>query len=298
MQTGFSFFKEQLRDYYSESEIKSFYCLIMESVYGLDKQSVLLGKDTQIFPDEKPVIEKTIEDLKNFRPIQYILGETEFYGLKFKVNGHVLIPRPETEELVEQILNPSPFTLHPSPFTILDIGTGSGCIAVALARFLPEAEVYASDISEKALEVAMGNALDNRTDVRFVRHDIFDAWPENLPEQFDVMVSNPPYVTPEEKGVMSKNVLDYEPHQALFVSQAKPLLFYERIADVARERLKTNGRLYFETNAVYGKDTAEMLRKKGFKTVLLLKDISGNERMVVTSPSPPPPPSEGAGGGH
>ena len=316
MQTGLSFFKEQLRDYYTESEIKLFYRMIMESVYGLDLQSVLLGKDTQIFSEEKPVIEKAIEDLKKFRPIQYILGETEFYGLKFKVNEHVLIPRPETEELVEQVvkgeryrvkgtgftvhgsrftpypspftLHPSPFTLHPSPFTLLDIGTGSGCIAVALARFLPEAEVYASDISEKALEVALENALYNRTDVRFVRHDIFDAWPENLPEQFDVIVSNPPYVTPEEKGVMSKNVLNYEPHRALFVPQEKPLLFYERIADIAQERLKANGRLYFEINAVYGKDTAEMLRKKGFQTVRLLKDISGNERMVVTSPQPPP----------
>lgn len=303
MQTGLSFFKEQLRDYYTESEIKSFYCLIMESVYGLDKQSVLLGKDTQIFSEEKPVIEKTVEDLKKFRPIQYILGETEFYGLKFKVNEHVLIPRPETEELVEQVvrgegyrvqgsrftvhpipftLHPSPFTLHPSPFTLLDIGTGSGCIAVALAKFLPEAEVYASDISEKALEVALGNALDNQTDVRFVRHDIFDAWPENLPEQFDVIVSNPPYVTPEEKVVMSKNVLDYEPHQALFVPQEKPLLFYERIADVARERLKANGRLYFETNAAYGKDAVEMLRGRGFEAARLLKDISGNERLVIS----------------
>ena len=295
MQTGLSFFKEQLRDYYTESEIKLFYRMIMESVYGLDLQSVLLGKDTQIFSEEKPVIKKTVEDLKKFRPIQYILGETEFYGLKFKVDEHVLIPRPETEELVEQVVQGeryrvkgTGFTVHGSPFTLLDIGTGSGCIAVALAKFLPEAEVYASDISEKALEVALGNALDNQTDVRFVRHDIFDAWPENLPEQFDVIVSNPPYVTPEEKDGMSKNVLNYEPHRALFVPQEKPLLFYERIADIAQERLKANGRLYFEINAVYGKDTAEMLRKKGFQTVRLLKDISGNERMVVTSPQPPP----------
>ncbi|MDR1631288.1 MAG: peptide chain release factor N(5)-glutamine methyltransferase [Dysgonamonadaceae bacterium] len=271
--------KEQLRDYYPESEIKSLYYLIMESVCRLDKQSVLLGKDTQIFPDEKPVIEKIIEDLKKFRPIQYILGETEFYELKFKVNEQVLIPRPETEELVERILNE--FTVHRSPFTVLDIGTGSGCIAVALSKFLPGTEVYASDISEKALEVALENARNNQTDVRFVRHDIFDAWPENLPQQFDVIVSNPPYVTPEEKDGMSKNVLNYEPHQALFVPKEKPLLFYERIADVARERLKPNGRLYFETSAVYGKDTADMLRNKGFETVRLFRDISGKERILT-----------------
>ena len=153
---------------------------------------------------------------------------------------------------------------------------------MALARFLSGAEVYASDISEKALEVAQENAIDNRTDVRFVLHNIFDAWPENLPEQFDVIVSNPPYVTPEEKDGMSKNVLDYEPHRALFVPQEKPLLFYERIADVARERLKANGRLYFETNAAYGKDAVEMLRGRGFEAARLLKDISGNERLVIS----------------
>lgn len=275
----FSYVKEQLRDYYTESEIKSLYCLIMESVCRLDKQSVLLGKDAQIFSEEKLIIEKIIEDLKKCRPVQYILGETEFYGLKFKVNEQVLIPRPETEELVEQILNES--TIHRSPFTILDIGTGSGCIAVALAKFLPGAKVYASDISEKALEVALTNALNNQADVRFVRHDIFEDWPANLPEQLDMIVSNPPYVTPEEKDNMSKNVLDYEPHQALFVPQEKPLLFYERIADVASEHLKANGRLYFETSAVYGKDTAEMLRSKGFETVRLSRDISGKERILV-----------------
>ncbi|MDR2690720.1 MAG: peptide chain release factor N(5)-glutamine methyltransferase [Dysgonamonadaceae bacterium] len=275
----FSYVKAQLRDYYTESEIKSLYFLIMESVCRLDTQSVLLGKDAQIFPEEKLIIERIIEDLKKYRPVQYILGETEFYGLKFKVNGQVLIPRPETEELVERILND--FTVCRSPFTVLDIGTGSGCIAVALAKFLPGAEVYASDISEKALEVARANALNNQTDVRFVRHDIFDGWPENLPEQLDVIVSNPPYVTPEEKKDMSKNVLDCEPHQALFVPQEKPLLFYERIADLAQVHLRANGRLYFETSAVYGKDTAEMLGSKGFGAVRLFRDISGKERILV-----------------
>ncbi|MDR1610615.1 MAG: peptide chain release factor N(5)-glutamine methyltransferase [Candidatus Symbiothrix sp.] len=281
MQAIFSFIKEQLQDYYTESEIKSFYYLMMESGCRLDKQSVLLGKDTQISPDEKRLIEKMVEDLKKFRPVQYILGETEFYGLKFKVNEHVLIPRPETEELVEQIL--SEFTVHRSPLTILDIGTGSGCIAVALAKFFPDTEVYALDISEKALEVAAENARSNRVNVQFVRHDIFEDLPGNLPEQWDIIVSNPPYITPAEKKMMSKNVLDYEPQQALFVPQEKPLLFYERIADIARNCLKENGKLYFETSAFHGKATAEMLKEKGFGDVQLFRDISGKDRILVAS---------------
>jgi release factor glutamine methyltransferase len=279
MQTLFFYIKEQLRDYYPESEIKSFYYLIMESACRLDKQSVLSGKDTQISPDEKLVVEKMIEDLKTFRPIQYILGETEFYGLKFKVNEQVLIPRPETEELVERVLDEC--KARGARYRVLDVGTGSGCIAVALAKFLPEAEMHASDISEKALEVASENARNNRVNVSFVRHDIFGDWPENWPEQFDVIISNPPYVTPEEKKSMSKNVSDYEPHQALFTPQGKPLFFYERIADIALNRLKVNGNLYFETSAVYGKEAANMLRAKGFKNVRLFRDISGKERILA-----------------
>ena len=275
---------------------------MMESVCRLDKQSVLLGKDTQISPDEKRIFKKMTEDLKKFRPIQYILGEMEFYGLKFKVNEQVLIPRPETEELVEQVLTfarhcdlpPNPLKGEltslkregNSPFRglggrVLDIGTGSGCIAIALAKFLPGAEVYALDISEKALEVALENARNNQVTVQFFRHDIFEELPENLPEQWDIIVSNPPYVTPGEKELISKNVLDYEPHRALFVPQEKPLLFYERIADIARKRLKENGKLYFETSAIHGKETAEMLKKKGFGNIRIFRDIAGRDRVLV-----------------
>jgi len=311
MQAIFSYIKEQLRDYYPESEIKSFYYLIMKSVCRLDKQSVLLGKDTQISPDEKRFIEKIIEDLKKFRPIQYILGETEFYGYKFKVNEQVLIPRPETEELVERVLTfarhcegearsnlpppqplptkggeldcftPFAMTKNSASHRVLDVGTGSGCIAVILAKFLTGAEVYATDISEKALEVALENALDNQVTVQFIRHDIFEDWPEYLPERWDIIVSNPPYVTPGEKKIMSKNVLDYEPHQALFVPMENPLLFYERIADISLEHLKENGRLYFETSAVHGKEAMEMLKEKGFGNVRLFQDMAGRDRVLT-----------------
>ena len=278
MQATFPYIKEKLQDYYPESEIKSFYYLIMESVCRLDKQSVLLGKDTQISPDEKQCIEKIIEDLKKFRPIQYILGKTEFYGLSFKVNEQVLIPRPETEELVERVMDGC--KVRGTGYGVLDVGTGSGCIAVTLAKFLPEAEVYALDISEKALEIASENARNNQVNVQFFRHDIFEDWPEYLPEQWDIIVSNPPYVTPEEKINISKNVLDYEPHQALFVPQEKPLLFYERIADISRKHLKENGQLYFETSAIHGKEAMEMLKEKGFGSVRLFQDMAGRDRVL------------------
>ncbi|MDR0769564.1 MAG: peptide chain release factor N(5)-glutamine methyltransferase [Dysgonamonadaceae bacterium] len=272
----FPHIKNQLQDYYPESEIKSFYYLMMQAVCRLDKQAILLGKDAQISMSDKQRIEKIIEDLKKFRPIQYILGETEFCGLKFMVNEHVLIPRPETEELVEQTVKW--YTGNGKQRRVLDIGTGSGCIAVALAKFLPEATVYALDISEKALEVAAANARNNGVDVQFFRHDIF----EDLQGWWDIIVSNPPYITSSEKEAMSKNVLDYEPRQALFVPQEKPLIFYERIADVALNCLKENGKLYFETSAVHGKATAEMLRKKRFKDVQLFQDISGKDRILVS----------------
>jgi release factor glutamine methyltransferase len=189
-----------------------------------------------------------------------------------------LIPRPETEELVEWILSFFPRTL--SPVFVVDVGSGSGCIAVVLAKLLPSAVVYALDVSEKALYIGKQNALRNDVSVSFVLHDIFEELPENLPKQWDIIVSNPPYVTPSEKAMISKNVLDYEPHQALFVPQDNPLLFYEQIASIALNRLKKEGSLYFETSSIYGNETANMLKEKGFQIVELKKDISGRDRMI------------------
>jgi release factor glutamine methyltransferase len=293
MQHTLSFIKEQLRNFYPESEIKSFSYLILESVCGLDKHSVLRGKDTHLSLNERLRIQKIVEDLKKYRPIQYILGETEFYGLKFKVDENVLIPRPETEELVDLIRrsdlspNPSPQergvwnrACMPWKRSCLDIGAGSGCIAVALAKNLPYISVYAMDISEKALKIARQNADANQVKVQFLQHDILADWPTALPEKWDIIVSNPPYITPEEKETMLKNVLDYEPHQALFVPQEKPLLFYERIAGLGVYHLKETGALYFEINAHYGKETVEMLQAKNYRTVQLFKDISGKDRMI------------------
>lgn len=281
MKTIFHFIREQLRDFYSDSEIQSLSYWIVESVCKMDQSSVLRGKDKQLSLNEHFRMQGILEELKKYRPIQYILGESEFYGLPFIVDENVLIPRPETEELVEWIINEEK---PRAGYKLLDIGTGSGCIAVALAKHLPVAEVFASDISDKALDVARQNAVRNQVDVHFFQHDILKDEPFDFPFSplpLDCIVSNPPYITPEEKVSMGKNVLDYEPHQALFVPQDHPLLFYERIADFARNRLKEGGSLYFETNSLYGQAAAKMLEDKLFHLVKLLKDISGNDRILI-----------------
>jgi len=279
MKTIFNFIREQLRDFYPDAEIKLFSYLIIAAVCKMDKLSVLQHKDKQLSLNEHVRIQAIIEELKKYRPIQYILGETEFYGLIFKVNENVLIPRPETEELIERIIKE-----EKPPLSLLDIGTGSGCIAVTLAKFLSGTEVFALDISEEALEIARQNANNNHADVHFFQHDILKDDPFAFPYTsltFDCIVSNPPYVTLKDKATMAKNVLDYEPHLALFVPQDNPLLFYERIAGFARSRLKKAGSLYLETNSLYGRASAKVLENKKFRNVKLLKDISGNDRILI-----------------
>ena len=253
----------------------------MESVCFPDKPSVLRHKDKELSLNENLRIQEIIEELKNYRPIQYILGETEFYGLKFKVDENVLIPRPETEELVEWIIKEEKPRVG---YQLLDIGAGSGCIAVTLAKHFPEAEVFALDISDKALDIAGQNAINNQTEVYFFQHNILTDDPLAFPFStltFDCIVSNPPYITAKEKASMARNVLDYEPHQALFVPHENPLLFYERIADFALKRLKKAGSLYLETSSLHGQSVAATLKNRKFRTIELLKDISGNDRIII-----------------
>jgi release factor glutamine methyltransferase len=272
--------QEQLRGLYPDLEIKSLAYLTLEFVCQKNRQSLLLGKDKQLSPNERNQVEEIVADLRKFKPIQYITGETEFYGRKFKVDENVLIPRPETEELVDWIVNLFSHQASQAKLSILDIGTGSGCIAVSLAAQFPSASVYALDISEQALEIAGQNAEKNEVKIQLIRHDILEGLPDYLPEKWDVVVSNPPYITPQEKISMSENVLNYEPHQALFVPQDKPLLFYEQIAGLALHRLKSTGNLFFETGSLYGEKTVAMLKEKGYRSVELIKDISGNDRMI------------------
>jgi release factor glutamine methyltransferase len=232
--------------------------------------------------------ESVLSELKKEKPIQYILGETEFYGLPFLVNENTLIPRPETEELVEWIIKSTKYEIQSTKLRILDIGTGSGCIAISLAKNFPNAEVSAIDVSEKALATAKKNAEINKVEVDFINvdilkiNDLVELPTSNfqLPTQFDIIVSNPPYVRNLEKAEIKSNVLEYEPHLALFVEDTDALLFYRKIAQLAQQNLSENGKLFFEINQYLGKETVELLEDLGFKNIELKKDIYGNDRMI------------------
>ncbi len=207
------------------------------------------------------------------------MGETEFYGLPFYVNENTLIPRPETEELVEWIIKDCYVPRNDArTIRILDIGTGSGCIAISLAKNIPNAEVFALDVSEKTLTIAKKNAVRNGVNVTFLHQSVLEI--EDLGQQFDIIVSNPPYVRHLEKAEINKNVLEYEPHLALFVEDNDALLFYRKITELAQKNLPENGQLYFEINQYLGKEMLELLEKYHFKNIELRKDIYGNDRMI------------------
>jgi len=275
MQAAIIHIRSELQGLYPDTEIKSFSNLIIEKVSGFSRTEIIVNKNTLFSVEQRHVIENFIEKLKEYVPIQYILGETEFFGLPFHVNESVLIPRPETEELVDWIRNENDRNANPG---ILDIGTGSGCIAISLKHEFTNATVDAFDISEKALETAQNNATLNKLEVTFSKVDILNT-PE-MEQKWDIIVSNPPYVTELEKSEISPNVLDYEPHLALFVPDNDPLLFYRCIAIFAQQHLKPRGKLYFEINRQFGKATVDLLTAMGFGNVELRKDISGNDRMV------------------
>ncbi len=268
-------FLNQLSKFYDKDENESFFFMILKNLKGLTRVDLAINPDLEFSEKELEQIEFYLSELKNNKPIQYLIGKTEFYGLEFQVDENVLIPRPETEELVDWIIQENK---SKKDFTILDIGTGSGAIAVSLAKNL-SAEVFAFDVSYDALAIAQKNSDHNQTFVHFIEFDILnDVWEG---EKFDVIVSNPPYVRELEKKEMKANVLNHEPHLALFVPDEDPLIFYKKIADFALESLSENGQLYFEINQYLGTETIEMLLEKGFKNVQLKKDIYGNDRMIL-----------------
>ncbi len=276
MQAAIQKINDTLRDLYPENELQSLTRLLLSSVTGLNFTGLLVNKNTIISDKQREVLDNYLTDLQNYRPIQYVLGQTEFCGLQFNVNEHVLIPRPETEELIEWIVADKP---NHGP--IIDIGCGSGCIALSLKSFLPESDVYACDISQDALEVAGNNAVLNNLAVEFIRLDILK---DDLPMHcYEVIVSNPPYIPINEKDSIHQNVLNFEPHLALFVPENDPLLFYRRIAEIAMEKLTAGGKLYFEVHRDYATACCEMLRNLGYEDVVLKKDIHGNYRMVRAS---------------
>lgn len=259
--------------YYPESEISGFIRIILEHITKKTYHQLLLD-NTEITLDQQQEIDVIIERLKKYEPIQYILEETEFFGLPFTVNKNVLIPRPETEELVELIISEN----RKSDISILDIGTGSGAIAIALVKQMEKASVSAWDISYKALDIAVLNSKINSVDISFKVVDVLGDYPMN--KKFDIIVSNPPYIMEKEKENMERNVLDYEPHSALFVPNDNALLFYNRIADISLNLLNPGGKLYFEINQTKGQETVEILKEKGFSEIVLFQDLSKNNRIV------------------
>jgi len=267
---------EQLSPIYPPQEIESMSMLIFEKVLGLSRIQIRLNQNETISAANLAQIKEIIRRLIQFEPIQYVLGETEFYGCNFKVDPSVLIPRQETEELVDWIIQDYK---HLSP-TILDIGTGSGCIPISLVKNLPGATAEGWDISPEALLLAKENGLKNRVEVSFQCVDILNLVDSALSERYDIVVSNPPYITKSEKALMHQNVIDFEPHLALFVPDADPLVFYRKIADFAIMQLKPGGHLYLEINEKFGNETAELLALKGFITVNFRKDIHGRDRMI------------------
>lgn len=276
MKAGIASIRKELAGIYSKGEIESLVFLIFEKLKGYSRTQFLLAKDEFLAKDELFEIGKIVARLKNHEPIQYILGETEFYGLPFYAVPEVLIPRPETEELVQWIIQENQL-LGP---TILDIGTGTGCIAISLGKNIPNSTVLACDVSPVCIETARRNAKLNSVDVAVFEYDILNNSSEYRFPELNIIVSNPPYIREAEKTLMEKNVLDFEPELALFVQDEKPLIFYEQIADFALIHLKKPGRLYFEINEAFGNECAEMLRQKGFAGIELKKDINGKDRMI------------------
>lgn len=265
--------EEGLANVYSDGEIKALTRIIATELLGVAQMAFYLKDDIVLTAEQEALLNNTIERLKKQEPIQYILGYSDFCGLRFKVTPATLIPRPETSELVEWIASETAGNCN-----ILDIGTGSGCIAVSLAHKLPQSKISAWDISPDALAVATENSKTNGCTIAFEEVDILAYEPTD--EQFDIIVSNPPYIKENEKEAMHSNVLDWEPHTALFVPDSDPLLFYRAIAKKGLTLLKPGGRLYFEINRAHGKETIEMLAALGYTSIDLRKDFAGNDRMI------------------
>ncbi len=274
-------FFNSLKNIQDEQEIESFFFILTEYLHNLKRVDVALNPNFKLSEYDVEKWNAILADLQQEKPIQYITGEAWFYGLRFEVNENTLIPRPETEELVEWIIQSQKSKVQSQKLEILDIGTGTGCIPISLKVNLPQANVSAIDVSEKALEVAKRNAASNKVEINFIQTNILEA--EDLNQNFDIIVSNPPYVRNLEKQEIKKNVLEYEPHLALFVEDTDALLFYRKIAQLALKNLSPNGLLFFEINQYLGKETVELLENLGFKNIELKKDIYGKDRMVKST---------------
>ncbi len=276
MQNYFQTIVQRLKKNYELLEAKNITSILFEEITGLSQSRIFMSQ-RELTQQEKTQIDKATERLQANEPIQYVLGKAWFYGREFEVNNHVLIPRPETEELVAWVLETTGVGEH----RILDIGTGSGCIPVTLAAEAPQSKVSAYDISDGALKVAAANARKNTVNVEYRKVDILN-WKDHRADfqKWDIVVSNPPYIRQKESKLMKKNVLDHEPHLALFVDDSSPLIFYQHISEFAVNFLNTDGFLFFEINEAFAEKTGTMLRELGFVDIQIRKDLFGKDRMI------------------
>ena len=275
-------YASELEKIYGSDEANALIMMLLEHYFGIDRVKMALEPELRLSESELLTLHFAVKELLKNKPIQYVIGETEFCGMRFFVEEGVLIPRPETEEMVKMVRNNvgtrRATSVHCS---ILDIGTGSGCIAISLAKLLKNSVVTAVDVSEKALEIAKKNAEANGVDVRFVLDDILNPQnPKLIDNQYDIIVSNPPYVCESEKVEMRANVLDYEPSSALFVSDNDPLIFYRKILEFAQKTLKPDGQVWLEINEKFGKEMINLCHEKGFQNVEIIKDFRGKDRIL------------------
>ncbi|MBE8720726.1 peptide chain release factor N(5)-glutamine methyltransferase [Sphingobacterium pedocola] len=279
-------FLDELSDLYDSTEIKAIFHIAVEHVAQQKRPNFLLNKNNIVIPDQQRQLTEMLDLLKSGKPIQHLTGSAHFYGFDFNVNEHTLIPRPETEELVDLIVKSHGTQ---KKLRLIDIGTGTGCIPISLAKHLRDPQIWAIDISSEALLIAKQNAKKQEADIQFIRADILE-WEFLFTngERFDIIVSNPPYITPIEKEKMHKNVVAFEPHLALFVEGSAPLIFYDYISDFALAHLEETGTLYFEINQYLSSETTSLLRKKGFTQINILKDINGSDRMISAKKQPSP----------
>ena len=280
MQNTINKLKQSLSPLYDSREMKAIIALLFEEVCGLSRLDMLMNPNIVLSEEKSEILSCYAEMLAEGVPVQQVLGYEYFLGRRFEVNPDVLIPRPETAELVDWIVSEAPIGVN-----VLDVGTGSGCIAISLAALINNSRVFAYDLSTKALETAILNAERlNISNVTFVHKDILESQNERFEhpnvDNFDIIVSNPPYIMHKEKSEMSANVLDYEPHLALFVPDSDPLLFYRAIGNYGLKNLRHGGRLYFEINAALGRETCQLLESLGYRDIILRKDLNGLDRMI------------------
>lgn len=273
-------FLVQLQKIYSLGEATTITEWVFEKMASLKRSDILKNPEKQITPAADRLIQQSLQELLSNKPVQYVLGEAWFYHMKFKVNNYVLIPRPETEELVEQLIKDRKSKLTDP--AILDIGTGSGCIPVAIKKNLPASKLTAIDVSKDALALAKENAAMHNAHISFIEANFLDESTWQALPLFDIIISNPPYIPLYEKEKLAKNVTDFEPHLALFVPDKSPLIFYEKIAAFGKEHLLPNGNIYLETHEDLAKETAALFRDH-YQTVMVKKDMYGKERMIIVT---------------